>query len=142
LYLQTVLAVLPESGEVLGCAMQEPFVRIPAPAAETRSKRRQRAERETDVWMRQVRRLGSFPPRTTIVHVGDRGADMFPFFQACRATQTHFLVRTSSSQKKEGTGSCSMRCAPGQRKPVDHSRCLPVMDEQLARRRCNWPLAP
>src|SRR5215472_3812025 len=50
LYLQTVLAVLPESGEVLGCAMQEPFVRTPAPAAETRSKRRQRTERETDVW--------------------------------------------------------------------------------------------
>jgi hypothetical protein len=98
LYLQTVLAVLPESGEVLGCAMQEPFVRIPAPAAETRSKRRQRAERETDVWMRQVRRLGSFPPRTTIVHVGDRGADLFPFFQACRATQTHFLVRTWPAQ--------------------------------------------
>jgi hypothetical protein len=79
LYLQTVLAVLPESGEVLGCAMQEPFVRTPAPAAETRSKRRQRTERETDVWMRLVTRLGSFPPEATIVHVGDRGADMFPF---------------------------------------------------------------
>src|SRR5437763_434292 len=57
LYLQTVLAVLPHSGEVLGGAMQEPFVRKPAPAGETRSKRRQRAERETDVWMRQVTRL-------------------------------------------------------------------------------------
>jgi hypothetical protein len=101
LYLQTVLAVLPESGEVLGCAMQEPFVRIPAPAAETRSKRRQRAERETDVWMRQVRRLGSFPPGTTVVHVGDRGADLFPFFQACRATQTHFLVRAFENRRIE-----------------------------------------
>jgi hypothetical protein len=36
-----VLAVLPHSGEVLGCAMQEPFVRKPAPLGETRSKRRQ-----------------------------------------------------------------------------------------------------
>ena len=93
LYVQTVLAVLPHSGEVLGCAMQEPFVRKPAPIGETRSKRRQRSERETDVWMRQVTRLGSFPAEATVVHVGDRGADMFPFFQACQATQTHFLVR-------------------------------------------------
>jgi len=36
-----VLAVLPHSGEELGCAMQEPFVRKPAPLGETRSKRRQ-----------------------------------------------------------------------------------------------------
>lgn len=101
LYLQTVLAVLPEGGEVLGCAMQEPFVRIPAPVAETRSQRRQRAERETDVWMRLVMRLGSFPPEATIVHVGDRGADMFPFFQACRATRTHFLVRAFENRRIE-----------------------------------------
>jgi Transposase DNA-binding len=101
LYLQTVLAVLPHSGEVLGCAMQEPFVRKPAPLGETRSKRRQRSERETDVWMRQVTRLGSFPAEATVVHVGDRGADMFPFFQACQATQTHFLVRAFENRRIE-----------------------------------------
>jgi hypothetical protein len=99
LYLQTVLAVLPERGEVLGCAMQEPFVRSPAPQGETRSKRRQRTERETDVWMRLVTRLGSFPAKTAVVHVGDRGADMFLFFQACRATQTHFLVRAFENRR-------------------------------------------
>ncbi len=43
-----------------------------------------RSERETDVWMRQVERLGCFPSETTIVHVGDRGADLFPFFTGCR----------------------------------------------------------
>ncbi len=101
LYIQTVLAILPEQGEVLGCAMQEPFVRTSAPAGETRSQRRQRTERETDVWMRLVTRLGSFPAQTTVVHVGDRGADMFPFFQACRATQTHFLVRAFENRRIE-----------------------------------------
>lgn len=101
LYLQTVLAIVPESGEVMGCAMQEPFVRKPAPAGETRSQRRQRSERETDVWMRQVTRLGTFPDQTTVVHVGDRGADLFPFFQACRATQTHFLVRAFENRRIE-----------------------------------------
>ena len=81
LYLQTVLAILPESGNVVGCALQEPWIRVPAPAGETRSQRRQRQERETDVWMRLVTRLGSFPAQTTAVHVGDRGADLFPFLR-------------------------------------------------------------
>src|SRR5579859_5151300 len=35
-FLQTVLAVLPGSREVLGCMAQEPFVRIPAPEGERR----------------------------------------------------------------------------------------------------------
>lgn len=99
LYLQTVLAVLPESGEVVGCALQEPFVRTPAPKGETRSKRRQRATRETDVWMRLVRQLDCFPAQTTVVHVGDRAADLFPFFQACQATQTQFLVRAFENRR-------------------------------------------
>ncbi|WP_040447314.1 transposase DNA-binding-containing protein [Ktedonobacter racemifer] len=43
LYLQTVLAVRAESGQVMGCAMQESFVRTPAPQGETRDQRRQRA---------------------------------------------------------------------------------------------------
>jgi hypothetical protein len=101
LYLQTVLAVMPNSGEVLGCALQEPWVRTPAPPGETRSQRRQRNQRETDVWMRSVARLGRFSAETTVVHVGDRGADMFPFFQACRATQTHFLVRAFENRRIE-----------------------------------------
>ena len=101
LYLQTVLAVAPQDGAVLGCALQEPWVRLPAPAGETRSQRRQRSQRETDVWMRLVTRLGSFPAETKVVHVGDRGADLFPFFQACRATQTHFLVRAFENRRIE-----------------------------------------
>ena len=99
LYLQTVLAIVPESGAVLGCALQEPWVRVPAPVGETRSQRRHRTERETDVWRRQVQRLGSFPAQTTVVHVGDRGADLFPFFQACQATQTQLLVRAFENRR-------------------------------------------
>jgi hypothetical protein len=56
-----VLAVLPESGEVVGCAMQEPCVHTPAGAGETRRKLRQRSERETDVCMRLVTREGALP---------------------------------------------------------------------------------
>ncbi len=33
------------------------------------------------------------------VHVGDRGADRFPFFRACRSTQTHLLLRAGKSRR-------------------------------------------
>ena len=102
-FVQTVLAVRPETREVLGCMAQEPFVRIPAHAGEQRYQRRQREERETDVWMRQVQTIGTPESGSMWVHVGDRGADMFPFFQACQATQTHFLVRAGKSRRVQGS---------------------------------------
>jgi len=98
-FVQTVLAVRPQTREVLGCMAQEPFVRIPAPQGEQRYQRRKREERESDVWIRQVHAIGTPEPGSLWVHVGDRGADMFPFFQACRSTQTHFLVRTGKSRR-------------------------------------------
>jgi hypothetical protein len=98
-FVQTVLAVRQETPEVLGCMAQEPFVRIPAPEGEQRSQRRKRDERETDVWMRQVQAIGTPESASMWVHVGDRGADMFPFFQAPRSTQTHFLVRAGKSRR-------------------------------------------
>ena len=101
-FVQTVLAVRPEMREVLGCIAQEPFVRIPAPEGEQRYQRRQREKRETDIWMRQVQAIGTPESASRWVHVGDRGADMFPFFQACRSTQTHFLVRAAQNRRVEG----------------------------------------
>ena len=98
-FVQTVLAVRPQTREVLGCMAQEPFVRIPAPQGEQRYQRRKREARETDVWMRQVHGIGTAEPGCMWVHVGDRGADMFPFFQACQATQTYFLVRAAQNRR-------------------------------------------
>lgn len=98
-FVQTVLAVRPQTREVLGCLAQEPFVRIPAPEGEQRHQRRQREERETDVWIRQVQTIGTPAAGSMWVHVGDRGADMFPFFHACQATQTHFLVRAAQNRR-------------------------------------------
>ena len=49
--------------------------------------------------MRQVQAIGTPESASLWVHVGDRGADMFPFFQACQATQTHFLVRAAQNRR-------------------------------------------
>jgi hypothetical protein len=77
--------------------------RIPAPAGEQRYQRRQRDERETDVWMRQVQAIGTPESGSMWVHVGDRGADRFPFFQACRWTQTQFLLRAGKSRRVQAS---------------------------------------
>ncbi len=98
-FVQTVLAVRPQSREVLGCMAQEPFVRVPAPEGEQRHQRLKREARESDVWIRQVHTIGTPAKGRIWVHVGDRGADMFPFFQACQATQTHFLVRAAQNRR-------------------------------------------
>jgi Transposase DNA-binding len=98
-FIQTVLAVRPQSREVLGCMAQEPFVRVPAPEGEQRHQRLKRETRESDVWIRQVHTIGMPAAGSMWVHVGDRGADMFPFFQACQATQTHFLVRAAQNRR-------------------------------------------
>src|SRR3989440_24330 len=55
--LQSVLAVLPQSREVLGLAHQEPFLRQAAPKGETKRERAQR-ERESQVWERSVQAIG------------------------------------------------------------------------------------
>jgi hypothetical protein len=99
--LQTVLAVEPESRAVLGCIAQKPFVRVRAPAQEQRYQRRHREHRETDVWMQMVEQVGSPLTAGLLVHVGDRGADMFPFFRACLWTQTHFVVRAAQNRRVE-----------------------------------------
>src|SRR2546428_243513 len=92
-FVQTVLAVRPQTQDVLVGQAPEPLVRVPAPEGEHRHQRLKQEERETDVWMRQEQAIGTPAPGSVWVHVGDRGADMFPFFQASQATQTHFLVR-------------------------------------------------
>jgi hypothetical protein len=51
--------------------------------------------------MRLVRQVGSFPGTTSIVQVGDSGADLFGFFHACRETRTHFLVRAAQNRRTQ-----------------------------------------
>jgi hypothetical protein len=96
--LQTVLAVEPESRQVLGIAQQEPFLRQPVRKGETKWEREQRQHRESQVWERSVRAIGSPPEGTQWIHVGDRASDMFPFLRACLDSGCDFVVRASSDR--------------------------------------------
>jgi len=95
--LQTVLAVVPSSRQVLGIAHQEPFLRKPAPAQETKQERLQR-ERESLVWERSVRALGAPPDGVCWVHVGDRYSDIFSFLYLCREMKCDFVIRAAQDR--------------------------------------------
>jgi len=95
--LQSVLAVVSESREVLGLMHQEPFLRQPAPKGETRREREQR-ERESQVWERSVQAIGAPPAGVQWIHVGDRYSDMFSFLWLCRQQQCDFVVRAAQDR--------------------------------------------
>jgi len=96
--LQTVLAVIPQPRQVLGIAAQEPFLRKPAPKGETTHQRRKR-DRESLVWLRMVRAVGTPPEGRTWVHVGDCASDIFDFMETCLAQDAHFLVRVAHDRR-------------------------------------------
>ena len=96
---QSVLAVVPGSRQVLGLAQQEPFLRQSAPAGETKWQREQREQRESQVWERSVRAIGAPPLGVQWIHVGDRASDMFPFLRACLEQGCDFVVRASSDRR-------------------------------------------
>src|SRR5258708_31320840 len=72
-FVQTVLAVGPQTREVLGGMAQEPFVRWPAPQGEQRHQRRKREARETDVWVRPLHSVGTPPAGSVRGPAGARG---------------------------------------------------------------------
>src|SRR5438309_2343478 len=95
--LQSVLAVVPQSREVLGLMHQEPFLRKSAPKGETKRQREQR-ERESQVWERSVQAIGTPPDGVQWIHVGDRYSDMFSFLWLCRQQQCDFVVRAAQDR--------------------------------------------
>jgi Transposase DNA-binding len=95
--LQSVLAVVPESREVLGLMHQEPFLRQPAPKGETRREREQR-ERESQVWERSVQAIGAPPAGVRWIHVGDRYSDIFSLLSLIVQQQCDFVVRAAQDR--------------------------------------------
>jgi hypothetical protein len=97
--LQTVLAVEPTRQQVLGIAAQEAFLRQPAPPGETSAQREKREHRESEVWQRQVQRIGAAPDGCEYIHVGDRGSDIFAFLRECLKQGCGFEVRVKHDRR-------------------------------------------
>ena len=95
--LQSVLAVVPASREVLCLMHQEPFLGHPAPKGETRREREQRS-RESQVWERSVQAIGAPPAGVQWIHVGDRYSDIFALLSLMGQQQCDFVVRAAQDR--------------------------------------------
>jgi len=92
-----VLARDAQTEELLGCAYQCSFVRQAAPEQETKGQRKQR-ERESLMWEQGVRGIGPVPDGSQWIYVGDRGSDLFPFWQACHQLGYDFTIRVAQDR--------------------------------------------
>lgn len=97
--LHSVLAIVPPTRQVLGLVHLAPRLRVAAPRRGERCSERRQRPRESDLWPEAVTAIGSPPPGTTWVHVGDRGADLFPFLQTCQQQGGAFLVRAAQDRR-------------------------------------------
>ena len=97
-FVHTVLAIDADSQQLLGCMYQEPFVRQPAPKGETKAQRKKRM-RESQVWERSIQAIGPVPKEQKWIYVGDRGSDIYTFWQACEQLGYDFVVRVAQDRR-------------------------------------------
>ena len=97
----SALAVDP-SGQLLGVLHQTWKTRVPVPEGETRSQRLERP-RESDFWPETVRAIGSLGADARVIHVTDRGGDLFETMTACgEQPNVGFLIRAQHDRCVEG----------------------------------------
>lgn len=97
-FVHTVLAMDADSQQLLGCLYQEPFVRQPAPKGETKAQRKKRV-RESQVWERSIQAIGPVPEKQKWIYVGDRGSDIYTFWQTCEQLGYDFVVRVAQDRR-------------------------------------------
>jgi hypothetical protein len=96
-FVHSVLAVDAKDKQLLGCMGQEPFVREAAPKKETKAERKARW-RESQIWEQSIERIGPVPADTQWIYVGDRGSDIFRFWQRCQELGYDFVTRVAQNR--------------------------------------------
>lgn len=100
--LQHSALALDPSGELIGVLHQTWKTRVSVPEGETRKGRLQRP-RESDFWPETVRAVGSLGAATRVIHVTDRGGDLFETMTACLEQENvGFLIRAQHDRCVEG----------------------------------------
>jgi hypothetical protein len=98
----TTLAIEP-NGSMIGVLRQKWYKRPEAAEGETR--RQQQARWcESDVWGEAATEIGHLGSGCRLIHVADRGADIFGFLDACREADAGFLVRAVHDRRVLQTG--------------------------------------
>ena len=89
LLLHSMLAVVPETRQVLGVAHAQVVLR----EAHAKQRKDHRRSAEAKLWEVATHAMGQPPAGSVWVHVTDRGSDGFEYMTACRAEGTQFVVR-------------------------------------------------
>lgn len=92
------LAFDPERHEVLGLLNQVLHRRRHVGRREGVKAKRERADRESRLWMAGLTAVGPAPAGANWVHVADRGADSFEFLAGCMAAGQGLVVRSNRSR--------------------------------------------
>jgi hypothetical protein len=108
------LAITPVKGNptILGLAHQQVWTRS-CPSlvkSETRSERHNRS-RESKIWLKNLKAIGSPPENCTWVSVGDRANDIYEFFANSKEIGWEGVVRVSQDRKIEVHGQMTLLMA-------------------------------
>lgn len=98
--LHTVLAMHPQTQQLLGCLTLEPFLRKLAPVGETKAQRLKR-DRESQVWEHRIQQIGRVPEKHQWIYVGDSGSDVSTFWQTCEELGYDFVLRVAQDRDVE-----------------------------------------
>lgn len=105
LHQQNVLAVDGETRLPLGLMWQKHHRRVERdkPVGDRRAAQRKipAEERESHWWIESIEAIGSPPPGTTWVHVGDRGEDVFGVYVAAKKANVDWLIRAAQDRRVE-----------------------------------------
>jgi Transposase DNA-binding/Transposase Tn5 dimerisation domain len=96
-FVHSVLAIDAKDKQLLGCMGQEPFVREPAPEKESRAEYNTRW-RESLIWEQSIERIGPVPSGSQWIYVGDRGGDIFRFWQRCEQLGYDHVTRVAQDR--------------------------------------------
>ena len=92
------LAFDPARHEVLGLANQILHHRRLVGKKEKLKAKRERADRESRLWVEGVNAIGSAPVGCRWIHVADRGADSFEFLACLAATGDGYVLRSKTER--------------------------------------------
>ena len=115
LYQHTALAVDASSRRVLGIVDQRWWVRAITPRHRETRRERQARQTEADRWEQVARTLAErHEPweKTRLIHVGDRGSDVWRFMQACGELDHGFVLRAQHDRAVMMIDSRSPSVAP------------------------------
>ncbi len=101
LMVHNTLAIDVEDHRVLGLANQQVWVREEQShkQAESKSERRKRVERQSSRWGQAVTAIGAPPEGVRWVHVTDREADIYAFFQPIQVVGADFCIRIVQNRR-------------------------------------------